>query len=118
MPPRAAQAKDLDGAAFTLDLTLSDRDRLQKRINQLAGRLRDVDGAGFGQLLHARGEMGGVADRGVVRPDAVAHSANNDGTELSPMRTDTVRSPISAESNRWRAISSWMANAARAARRA
>jgi hypothetical protein len=67
------------GRGVPLDLDLAQLQGLEKATDRLPRRLVHEHAARAGQMLQPRGDVGGVADRGVVHPQVVADAADHHG---------------------------------------
>ena len=72
--------------AVTLALhpPLTQRNRVDIWIDQPSRRLGEVHRTWLGKLLHARRQIGGVANRGVVHPQVVSNAANDNRSRVEP----------------------------------
>ena len=79
-----SQRVDLDGARQALHRHGSERRHLHKALDEREGLGGQERGAGIGELLHARGEVGSLADGGVVHVQVAADGAHDHFARVEP----------------------------------
>jgi len=80
--PDALQVVNLDGIAQPFDLEESEVSQMEEARDHLRGRFTQVDGAGIGELFHARGEPDGVSLSRVIHAQVVADTTHHDFTRV------------------------------------
>ena len=76
--------EDLDGGVEALDRHGAEGLDLHEVLGQAEGFLGDPDGARGSELLHAGGQMGGLANGRVVHPEVRADGADHDLSGVQP----------------------------------
>jgi hypothetical protein len=78
------QLKDLHRVYQPFDRKRSQSVDLHEALNQSEGRCGQPDTTTSGELLHARCQMGRLADGGIVRVQVVPDGADHDFTRIEP----------------------------------
>jgi hypothetical protein len=82
--PHARHLVDLHGLGEPLDRNGAEGSHREEALHEVGGRGREEDAPGAGELLHPRGQVGRLADRGVVHAQIAADGAHHDFARVEP----------------------------------
>ena len=98
-PPPTASSDPIDDHRLALPSDLDATQRLAEDValDESMRRLGHQDRSRLRLGLHARGDMGGIADRGVVHAQIIADAADHDRTGVDPDTQSELRAVLALE---------------------